>query len=257
MMDRKKSELKPLFMSLLFLVLGIVVLWATRSFISDPTAAMGDAVFVSLLVMPILIYAIISGSLTEIRGPGGVGATFNTVAASSVTETIQHDRVSVEENSQILTKGGIGELKQQLKDLNENSPIVMTVTFGGGHYTPEAMFEYVHALSSSRNFRFVVFVDREGRVVAYMPPWAVRNILNTPGAKEEFVRVINQGNRDLLSYPGIVEITITTSSTNAETLRKMAEKNIDALIVTDENNRLKGVAEREQVLSKMMLALIK
>jgi predicted transcriptional regulator len=37
----------------------------------------------------------------------------------------------------------------------------------------------------------------------------------------------------------------------------MAEKNIGALVVTDKNNRLKGVTEREQVLSKLMLALVK
>jgi predicted transcriptional regulator len=82
--------------------------------------------------------------------------------------------------------------------------------------------------------------------------------LNTPSMGQEFVRVINEGIlQKLLSYPGIVQTTITTSTTNAEALRQMAEKNIGALVVTDKNNRLKGVTEREQVLSKLMLALVK
>jgi CBS domain-containing protein len=134
----------------------------------------------------------------------------------------------------------------------------MTVTFGGGHYTPEAMSKYVQALSSSRNFKFVVFLDHDERFLAYIPSWAFRNILNTPSMGQEFVRVINEGIlQKLLSYPGIVQTTITTSTTNAEALRQMAEKNIGALVVTDKNNRLKGVTEREQVLSKLMLALVK
>jgi predicted transcriptional regulator len=92
----------------------------------------------------------------------------------------------------------------------------------------------------------------------YILSWAFRNILNTPSMGQEFVRVINEGIlQKLLSYPGIVQTTITTSTTNAEALRQMAEKNIGALVVTDKNNRLKGVTEREQVLSKLMLALVK
>jgi hypothetical protein len=45
--------------------------------------------------------------------------------------------------------------------------------------------------------------------------------------------VINQGSHELLSYPGIVQTTITIASTNAEALRKMAKKNIDALKVSN------------------------
>jgi predicted transcriptional regulator len=37
----------------------------------------------------------------------------------------------------------------------------------------------------------------------------------------------------------------------------MVDKNIEALVVTDANNRLEGVAEREQVLSRLILALVK
>jgi|SRR5919107_3884537 CBS domain-containing protein len=258
MMERMKKQLGPLLMSVLFLVLGVLVLWAARYWINDPNSAMGDAVFVSLLVLPILIYAIISGSITELKGPGGVGATFNALATTSVNQSVDHDLVSVEEDSQILTKGGIDSLNQQLGDLDENSPILMTITFRGGHYALEALNKYVQALSNSRNFKFVVFLDQDERFLAYIPSWAFKNLLNTPGMGEELVRVINEGDlRTLLSYPGMVQTTITTSSTNAEALRQMADKNIDALIVTNKNNRLVGVAERDLVLTKLMLALIK
>lgn len=258
-MERTKKQLGPLLMSVLFLVLGLLVLWAARYWINDPNSAMGDAVFVSLLVLPIVIYAIISGSITELRGPGGVGATFNALATNSVeqTETVAHDLVSVEEGS-VISKGGVDELKKKQRGLDENSPILMTITFGGGHYGLGALKEYVHALSNSRNFKLVVFLDQDKRFLGYIPTLEFSNILNTPSVGEGLVKVINEGDlRTLLSYPGIVQTTITTSSTNAEALRQMVDKNIDAVVVTDNNHRLVGVAERERVLTKLMLALIK
>lgn len=240
--------------SLLFLGLGIFVLWVANYFLQhDPATSMGDVVLVSLLVMPILIYAIISGSLTELKGPGGVGATFNAVATAPVSDTTAHDRVSVEENSLILAKGGVEELERQIRDLDENRASVMTVTFGGAKYTQEALLEYVEAFWRSRNFKFVVILDRDGRFLAYMPAWAAKNLLSSPGRSEEFVKVLNEGCQELFSYPGIVRKTISTSSTNAEALREMIAKDLEALVVTDEDSRLKGIAEREQILTKMVL----
>ncbi|MDQ3639076.1 MAG: CBS domain-containing protein, partial [Actinomycetota bacterium] len=55
------------------------------------------------------------------------------------------------------------------------------------------------------------------------------------------------------TYPGVVRKTISTRSTNAEALREMMAKNLEALVVTDEDNRLKGIAEREHVLTRMVL----
>ena len=70
-----KKELRPLLFSLLFLGLGVFVLWVANYLLQcDPATSIDDVVLVSLLVMPILIYAIISGSLTELKGPGWSGS---------------------------------------------------------------------------------------------------------------------------------------------------------------------------------------
>jgi CBS domain-containing protein len=37
----------------------------------------------------------------------------------------------------------------------------------------------------------------------------------------------------------------------------MLEQNIEALVVIDEQRKLRGVVEREQVLSRMMLSLVR
>jgi predicted transcriptional regulator len=78
-------------------------------------------------------------------------------------------------------------------------------------------------------------------------------LLTSLGRSEELVKVLNEGRQELYSYPGVVRKTISTASTNAEALREMMSKNLEALVVTDEDNRLKGIAEREQILTKMVL----
>ncbi len=65
--------------------------------------------------------------------------------------------------------------------------------------------------------------------------------------------MLNEGRQELCSYLGVVRKTISTASTNAEALREMMSKNLEALVVADQDNRLKGIAEREQILTKMVL----
>lgn len=57
----------------------------------------------------------------------------------------------------------------------------MTVTFGGAQYTAEALLEYVEDFWRSRNFKFVVILDRDVRFLTYMPAWAAKNLLSSPG----------------------------------------------------------------------------
>ncbi len=73
-----------------------------------------------------------------------------------------------------------------------------------------------------------------------MTAWVTKYLLSSPGRSEEFVEVLNEGRQELFSYPGIVRKTISTSSTNAEALREMMAKDLEALVVTDEDSRLKG-----------------
>jgi predicted transcriptional regulator len=72
------------------------------------------------------------------------------------------------------------------------------------------------------------------------------------------VNAVNQGQiAQVLRYPGVVKRTISTKSTNAEALREMQEQNIEALVVIDDQQKLRGVVEREQVLGRMMLSLVR
>jgi predicted transcriptional regulator len=57
-----------------------------------------------------------------------------------------------------------------------------------------------------------------------------------------------------MRYPGIVSRTITTKTTNIDALKEMTAQDLDALVVTDDQ-MVKGVVEREQILSRLILAI--
>jgi hypothetical protein len=265
MKETTKKALASWGLSLLLLALGILVIWIVRYWVNEgrdpPTEPVGDTVLVFLLVMPILIYAIISGILKEFRGPGGWGASFNSVATTSVGDTLAHSQVSVDDDTvQIIPPDGteIHQVKApELDELDETRPIVITVTFGkGGRYTVAGLHDYVEQYYRYRSFELVVFLTSGKQFVAFMPAWAAKQILNDLKRKSAFVEAINEGDPDkLYTCPGVVSKAISTKSTNAEALREMIEQNSRFLVITDEKNRLKGIAEREQVIGKMVLAL--
>ena len=48
---------------------------------------------------------------------------------------------------------------------------------------------------------------------------------------------------------------VPTSATNADALSAMTANNLGAIAVLDEDRRLRGVVEREQLVSKLVLSL--
>jgi hypothetical protein len=253
----------------LMLVFGVLTLWAITRFVNETDTLIGDVVLALLLVLPILIYAIVSGKLTELRGPGGVEAKFTAEAKTPVAETASHDSVSLDElltvsaaTEQAPLRKGQEQLGKRVRRFTEVQPIVMTITIGPESYAEgsdadhlESLQAYVAQLSRSRNLALVAFLDKYNNFVAYIPSWVIKNRLDDQESAEELFGVIKDADKEkLLNYPGVIRDTIPPNSTNAQALRKMVASNVDIIAVVDENDRLKGVIEREQVLSKMVLA---
>lgn len=159
---------------------------------------------------------------------------------------------------QIVLKENLSLLEKKSRELNEAEPIVMVMELGKrDYYQRELLLRYLDILSQFRNFKFIVFVDASKRFTAYMPSWAVKGLLSSPELGNAFIHAVNEGiTHELFRYPGVVGETIHTHSTNAEALREMMRQILEALVVTDENNQLMGMVEREQILSRMMLSLV-
>jgi uncharacterized alkaline shock family protein YloU len=258
-----QKELGPWIVPLLVLSFGVFILWAITRFVNETDTTVGDVVLVLLLVLPILIYAIVSGKLTELKGPGGVEAKFTAIATTPVAHTASHDSVSIDELLTVSADTGRKQLGQRVQRFTEVQPIVMTITLGAESYKTgneddhlRSLRTYVAQLSRSRNFALVAFLDASNNFVAYMPSWVVKNRLDDKDRAKELFSVIKDDNhKKLLDYPGAVRDKIAPDFSNGEALSTMVKSNLDVIVVVDENNRLKGVVQREQVLTRMVLAL--
>ena len=249
----KQREGVNIALSILFLGLGFLSMWLAKIWFG----LQGEAVYAVLLLAPLVVYAILSGRLSELKA-GGLEAKFATIASQTVEITSETVEPSVDEMS-VVMKGGVRELRIQFQNLDESHPIILTLILGrSGYYHRDALVDYMEALLQYRNFRFVVILDQENRFVAYLPSWTMWQILRKGPLGEELVAIINDGRlRDLQAFPGVVTRTITTRTNNLDALRELTSMNLEALVVIDENKHLKGVVLREQVLSKLFLGLSK
>jgi predicted transcriptional regulator len=59
-----------------------------------------------------------------------------------------------------------------------------------------------------------------------------------------------------MRYPGFETESITTSWSNANALREMVRRNVEALLVVNDKRQIEGVVERERIICLMMLSLV-
>jgi CBS domain-containing protein len=245
------KEATGILVSILFLALGFLAVWLMQSM----HVAAGDAVFVSLLLIPIIVYVIFTGRLGEIKTPGGLEAKFVNMAQQPAAEIASERVAVVDEEMKVVTKSGPQELERLESLLNESKRIVLTLLLARRHYDREDAELYLERFLRYRNFTFVAFLDKKDRLVAYISSWAMFRILKGDQG-DRFIQLINDGNvLELVDFPGVMTHTVSTNDSNIEALNKLTANNLDAIPVIDEARKLKGVVEREQILGKLMLAM--
>lgn len=272
--------IKAFLITILFLGIGIAIIIGLKFWFNIQQ----DAVLIALLLIPVLAYLILSDKLSELSA-GGITAKFNTTAQKPF---FNKDEMLAEpiaaENADPVRKFTVAYLEQILPNLISSSKagyLVLTVVFGkGGYYGNTALLIYLKALSRFQNFTFLVILNDDNEVLAYMEGWRVIQILEEEeqivaysyelqdvsdeikkANENAFANVLNRGDmKSLLKY-GVIRCTPKTTASptdkSIDVLNKMTEKNMDALIVTDDNYKLVGVVQRRQILSKLLLAAAK
>lgn len=207
-----------------------------------------------------------SGKLLEINA-GGVSAKFNATAEESVFSKDEFNARPLEvKKIEVTRKGGFDELTEAIQSNSTSTFIVLTVMLRKErYYYANILLEYLKRLSKFQDYLFFVILDQDNKVFAYLTSRKAILILERemqlnealPQDRDRFVTALNKGLKDVLRGYELVTTTVKASDTNIFALEKMTELNIDALIVTDENDKLKGVVERVQLLSKLLLAIAK
>jgi hypothetical protein len=244
--------------SILFLVLGFLILWIAKTKFNIQQ----DAILVSLILIPVLLYLILSGKLQEFSA-GGVSAKFNDAAQKQIIKDENVEPLQIK----TLMKGDMRFLEGYLAHLSSHTTEYTALAVILGHdyshnYTNVGLLEYLEKMSRYPNFKFLIVFDQAEAVFAYVPVSRAIQILKAETAEENgrgpFTTAINEGRKTtLLHNYELIKPTVLSTDTNLKALEKMTEKKMDALIVTDKNRMLKGLVEREQLLSKLILAMTK
>jgi hypothetical protein len=234
-----------------FLLLGLAVVWFARK-----VAGVQDgAVLAAFVIVPALLYLALRGNLAELRGPGGWAATFIRVARARVSAA--GETLDVSDDVQIIQKESMAGLTDRVRTLRPDQPILMTITLGKT-YTDADIQGYLQTLSSFPRFRLVVLLDGSGKFVGCMSPVELGGLMRSTALSAGFLQAVGRGDtREVFLYPGTLRHIVRTSATNADALSAMTANNLGAIAVIDEDQRLRGVVEREQLISKLVLSLAK
>jgi CBS domain-containing protein len=233
----------------LFLLLGLGVVW----FASKVADVHDGAVLASFVIVPALLYVVLRGDLAELRGPGGWQATFVRVAASQVNAA--GEKLDVYEDVQVIEKETMAGLTNRVNALALDQPVLMTMTLGRS-YTVADVRGYLETLRQFPRFRLVALLNEAGRFIGCISPVELAGLMRTEVLSGEFLNAVAGGNElGVFRYPGMLKKVVPATATNAEALSAMAVHNLGAIAVVDNERRLRGVVEREQLMSRLLVSL--
>jgi hypothetical protein len=247
------KELRAIGISLLFLLIGLLVILATKAMLITA----GDTVFVSLLLIPLLTYVIVSGRVSEFKAPGGLEVKLATMSNAPVEDmSSKNMKMLGEEEITIVSEGGLHGL-EALKPSDTSKAILLKIVMGR-HYDHTTLREKVDHLLEYRTFKFAIFVNTGNRFIAYISSSVLHLILDSDDRAQKLLKIIATGNvSELWNFPGVVTQSISAQEKTMNALKAMMDNNLEAIPLLDENEEIKAFIERERILSEMLLAMAK
>jgi hypothetical protein len=214
------------------------------------------AVFIALLLTPLLVYLVLSGRVQEFSGPGGWGAKFRDIAYASVETT----KILVDAQPlQAMEKGGEGEIANRIAGLKPNVPNALVLSVGrGSYYVRDIIEKYLQALMAAGPATYAVFVDANtGQFVGSASGRQVLAALSDPTVAERFMHDLQEGGERPFAGMGfLVTESLSPEDSNVVALEKLVNTNADALvIVSDDGRRPIAVVDRNRLVTKLMLKL--
>jgi CBS domain-containing protein len=242
-------------MAILFVGLGFgaIYLVAKVADVKDGT------VLAALLIIPAALYLLLSGRVSDLKGPGGLEVRLSEVANQAIPLGTNGDGASALSFEAVrrVEKGRTESFAARVKDIAPDDPVVLTLTLGSGDIDGHAAATYATRLTQFRRFRFVAILDSHGRLISYIEESAFRHVIQaSPIDAQELLNAIGSQNIGALrAFPGMLVYTVTPRTSIAEALRKMERLRLNALLVTDDGY-IKGIIERDRLANALLLSLI-
>ncbi len=226
--------------------LGVATLIVTLFYQSGIT---DSAIIIAVLFLPLLIYLVASGDVSEIGGPGGFKAKFREIANAPI------DSNAEVEDLQLIAKADMNALETRARRLRPGVPVALSFRMGGGYdqWMTDAYIEMLQRLDPDLT---VAFIDDNGIFKASSDASKVRAIINNDHFGAQMQLAITMSDLDELREV----LTISTQScgqgaTNAEALKLMLKDGVKSLVVVDEQQRPIGVVRRDEIVATMLATL--
>jgi len=212
-----------------------------------------DAIIIFLAILPFIIYLVVSGKISEIRG-GEFGVKFNNASNTEVSfeseEVGPFKREEVVFTEEVVAKGGVEMLRSEIMPkIAEKNISILSLVPGKRWYSYSAVKQYLEELTKFDFFKYVLFVDENNVFKGYIH---ARNLLAhlLGSQREEIIEMINSG--DIKSIPGFRKEYIRDCITNREALRVMEKERITDIAVVDKDMKFKGFTDPDMITTRFI-----
>ena len=171
-----RAELSALGGALLFVAIGFaaILLVAKVADVKDGT------VLASLLIVPALLYLLLSGRVSDLKGPGGLEVQLAKVANQTIPVS-GHDgggaALSYEEVRPV-ERGRAESFLDRVRNITPADPVVLTLTVGSGKIDGKVAADYARGLTQFPRFRFVAVLNEDKTLISYMDESAFRHVID-------------------------------------------------------------------------------
>ncbi len=241
--NRKFSDFEAAIAAALSLGLAVAVAALLKA-----KAGIQDApIIITLLILPLLVYGVVSGRIRELHAPGGWLAKFDTSANTG----IQSDILPIEP---ILVQKDFVE--HSIETLRKRPNALKLILQDGAVDLP--ICDYIDSLLASPAFRYVVFVNSAEDFVGIIPISSIAAEL-TPGgdcrSRDLIQWIVTEQFEEVGKVPGFIwrKNAASPDWSKRRCLEEMQNKGIDLLPVVGKDNKLQGVIEKGQLVSSLIV----
>lgn len=215
-----------------------------------------SAIFLALI--PLAIYLITSGVITEFKG-GGLELKFKEAAGENVlfeSQEVCYEALSPQ------TKGGYSELKEMVKHAKEGKSTVLGL-YSNKEYAPKLLQDYLRKLSLFEKAKYVVFRSRENEFKGFV---TIKNLYDSMSTHQgNNVDDYYAGARyvvDLIKEDRAREIegfrtdAIQNFVSNKDAIKILEEKGIPDIAVIDTKGTFLGFTDKNTILYNIVKNLL-
>jgi CBS domain-containing protein len=216
-------------------------------------------VLASLLILPALLYLLLSGRVSDLKGPGGLEVQLAKVANQTIPMA-GHEQggaaLSYEEVRPV-ERGRAESFLDRVRNITPADPVVLTLTVGSGKIDGKVAADYARGLTQFPRFRFVAVLNEDKTLISYMDESAFRHVI-AADVVDAAILLDNIEKKNLgpiRGFTGMITTTVAPGTNIADALRTMDSERTDALLVT-EQGRIKGIVERDRLANALLLTIL-